>query len=164
MGLTKYLHLIHRGTVLQLLEPSTSALPDIKVDRHYYWHDKGEKGNRPPNTLLPLHFVKLLVATQDSTGLLSGLPHAPPPSHDTHSVTQMCLPPFQLCAPLHGNPGWPPSTLNRSRWSMCCLQLQSMCQAAAAATTGRLCRLWCMQAVAVVHVSAALCWSQQHQG
>lgn len=64
VSLMEYLHLIHRGTVLQLLEPSTSVLPDIKVDRHYYWQDTGGKGNRASDTLLPLHFVKLLIATQ----------------------------------------------------------------------------------------------------
>lgn len=60
VGLVQHLHLIHRGIVLQLLEPSTSVLPDIKVDRHYHWHDSGEKGNRPSNILLTTPLCYLL--------------------------------------------------------------------------------------------------------
>lgn len=59
-GLIEYLFLIHRGIVLQLLEPSTSVLPDIKVDGHYYRHNTGEKGNRPSNILLTTPLCYLL--------------------------------------------------------------------------------------------------------
>lgn len=91
VGLMEYLHLIHRGILLQLLEPSTSVLPDIKADRHYYWHNTGEKGKQtlkysPPTT--PLHQTACCNPGWHSTSVL---PHAPPPSHNEQSLTQMCL-------------------------------------------------------------------------